>query len=288
MTSYAKAVSNNGETSGSSLFPEPSICENNLFPESDYTTPDKKRRGFWDRLTLGTRLYFYVRLLYIFYHTSKCAKEGRLDRERQIHYSNLNVKLVEACGGKIHLRGLDNLRKVAGTPVVLIGNHMSMLETALIHAIVRPHLDFTYVIKESLMTACLWGNIMQALKAIPVGRSNPVEDFKMVLKEGGNRLAEGRSIVVFPQASRSSEFKPNEFNTIGIKLAKRAKVKVVPFALKTDFLGNGKIVRSIGALDRKQPVYFEFGEPMDIENPSEDHKKIIDFITSRLETWNRD
>ena len=71
------------------------------------------------------------------------------------------------------MRGLDNLRSLNGQPVVLIGNHMSLLETAVFHSVIRGILDFTFVIKKQLLEIPFFKEIMIALEAIPVGRDNP-------------------------------------------------------------------------------------------------------------------
>lgn len=262
-------------------------CGEYLFNEDSYSTPENTRLFILNRLLFGWRFYFYFRNFLVFCQSGNCAKHGRLDKDHQIYYSNKNVKLVEGCGGKIELRGLDNLKKVDGEAVILMGNHMSLLETALFHAIVRPHIDFTFVIKQSLLKVPYFGHIMRSLKAIPVGRDNPREDLKAVLGDGKKILQEGRSIILFPQSTRSETFNPDSFNSIGIKLAKSAGVKVIPFALKTDFLGNGKFFRDFGPVRPERKIHFEFAEPITIQgNGKEEQQQIIDFVGSRLAEWN--
>ena len=127
---------------------------------------------------------------------------------------------------------------------------------------------------------------MRSLKAIPVGRDNPREDLKAVLGGGKEILQEGRSIILFPQSTRSETFNPDSFNSIGIKLAKKAGVKVIPFALKTDFLGNGKLFRDLGPVRPERKIHFEFAEPITIQgNGKEEQQQIIDFVGSRLAEW---
>ncbi|MBW2177934.1 MAG: hypothetical protein JRH03_13480, partial [Deltaproteobacteria bacterium] len=47
------------------------------------------------------------------------------------------------------------------------------------------------------------------------------------------------SVLVFPQTTRGLRFDPDKFNTLGIKLARRAKVPVIPVAVKADAWGVG-------------------------------------------------
>ncbi|MEI3001428.1 MAG: lysophospholipid acyltransferase family protein [Victivallis sp.] len=244
------------------------------------------RKSMLYRLSLGSRWYFYLNNFGIFARTGRCGRRGRLDKERQIYYSNKNFRLVEKCGGRIHLRGLENLRDVSGEPVVLIGNHMSLLETALFHAVAREYLDFTFVIKQSLLTVPFFRDIMRSLGAIPVGRENPRDDLRAVLGDGKKVLESGRSIIIFPQSTRSETFDAAKFNSIGIKLAKTAGVRVLPFALKTDFLGNGKYLRDMGPVRPKRGVYFEFAPARAVEgNGQALQQEIIGFIQSRLASW---
>jgi len=259
----------------------------NLFPDDSYDTPTALRRDFCDHyLCGGSRWYFYLRNFYIFFQSGNCGKRGQLTGERQVFYSNKNIRLIERCGGRIHLRGLNHLSAVDG-PVMLIGNHMSLLETAIFHSIVRPRRDFTFVIKEGLLKVPFFGNIMRSLDAIAIGRANPRDDLRIVLTRGKEVLQSGRSIILFPQSTRSESFDPRKFNSIGIKLARNAGVPVIPFALKTDFLGNGKWLKDFGPLRRDHDIYFEFGEPMPITGDGkENHQQIIAFIKSRLQSWN--
>ena len=257
-----------------------------LFAGDAYDTPESMRKSMLYRLSLGSRWYFYLNNFGIFARTGRCGRRGRLDKERQIYYSNKNFRLVEKCGGRIHLRGLENLRDVSGEPVVLIGNHMSLLETALFHAVAREYLDFTFVIKQSLLTVPFFRDIMRSLGAIPVCRENPRDDLRAVLGDGKKVLESGRSIIIFPQSTRSETFDAAKFNSIGIKLAKSAGVRVLPFALKTDFLGNGKYLRDMGPVRPKRGVYFEFAPARAVEgNGQALQQEIIGFIQSRLASW---
>ena len=257
-----------------------------LFAGDVYDTPESMRKSMLYRLSLGSRWYFYLNNFGIFARTGRCGRRGRLDKERQIYYSNKNFRLVEKCGGRIHLRGLENLRDVSGEPVVLIGNHMSLLETALFHAVAREYHDFTFVIKQSLLTVPFFRDIMRSLGAIPVGRENPRDDLRAVLGDGKKVLESGRSIIIFPQSTRSETFDAAKFNSIGIKLAKTAGVRVLPFALKTDFLGNGKYLRDMGPVRPKRGVYFEFAPARAVEgNGQALQQEIIGFIQSRLASW---
>ncbi len=261
--------------------------EHYLFGAGSYDTAPGTRRALGARV-FG-RWYFYWFNFNIFSKTGRLFRKGRCDKATQISQSNRNVRLVERCGGRIHLRGLEHLAERHGAPAVLIGNHMSLLETALMHAIVREHLDFTFVIKASLMKIPHFRNIMTGLEAIQIGRSNPREDLRAVLEEGKERLGRGKSVVIFPQGTRSTTFDPAHFSSIGVKLALAAGVPVIPFALKTDFLGNGRFIKDLGPIFPENDVWFEFGPAMTpTGNGREEQQRTIEFIVSRLKMWRKD
>ena len=261
------------------LFPTP-------FSEDSYDTPDDFPRSVWDYLLLGSRYSFYLRNFAVFAKVGSLAKAGILTAELQAGYSVKNLRITESCGGKVHLRGLHYLDSFSG-PAVIISNHMSLLETAVLHAFVRPRRDFCFVIKRSLLDVPYFGHIMRFLRCIPVDRVNPRDDFKVVLEEGTKRLKEGKSVVIFPQSTRSEVFDPSQFNTIGIKLAKHAGVPVIPLALRTDFLSNGRLVKDLGPIRRDHPVWFEFGEPIGQIQGSgkEEHARIVRFIREKVKSW---
>ena len=212
-------------------------------------------------------------------------KKGCFSIEDWCESSYYAFKSVEDCGGRIHIKGLSNIDKVQ-SPVVFIGNHMSTLETFLLPGLICPRKPSSFVVKKELVESFYFGPIMRGTLPIVVGRHNPMDDLRVILGEGVNKLKSGRSVIVFPQHTRSVQFKPNEFNSVGIKLAKKAGTMVIPMAVKTDFWGNGKVVKDFGKVNRNYDVYIEFGEPLAVDNNGkETHLKIVDFIKSRLAKW---
>ena len=144
----------------------------------------------------------------------------------------------------------------------------------------------TFIVKRELTQYPVFGHVMRSRDPILVGRENPREDLKAVLEGGTQRLQAGISIIVFPQTTRTPVFDPASFNSIGVKLAKRAQVPVVPIALKTDAWGNGRLVKDVGRIDPRREVHFAFGEPLRVQgNGAGEHQQVIDFVRRHLEAW---
>jgi 1-acyl-sn-glycerol-3-phosphate acyltransferase len=257
------------------------------FSADSYHTPENTRRYVGDRILFHSRWWFYLCFASVVIHSSRLAIKGKYDDEAWIKSSFRVFQHIEGCGGRFHIRGLDNLKKIQ-EPLIIISNHMSTLETIIFPCLMVPFRPITFVVKEVLVKGRLFGPIMRSINPITVSRTNPREDFRAVLDQGKKILEKGFSVVIFPQASRRVEFVPEQFNSLGIKLAKNTGVKVLPTAIKTDFWGNSPYLKGFGPLDRKKPIYITFDEPMTVKgNGKEEHQQIIRFISSHLEEWKR-
>jgi len=251
------------------------------FAADTYITPPGREK-FMHRLLVRCRIYYVLRVIGVILRYWNIARKG-LDHETWSQASFDVFKIIEDCGGRFHITGLDNLRKIDG-PVVFVGNHMSMLETQVPIGIMYPYKKVVYVVKEQLRKTPFFGAYVK--KCISVTRKSPAEDLKQVLMKGCEKIASGISVVIFPQATRSVEFIPEKFNSLGVKLAKRAGVPVIPMALKTDFWANGRLVKDFGSLHLDKTIHFEFGEPIEIKGQGkQEHERIMAFIQSRLARW---
>lgn len=230
-------------------------------------------------------LFYYPYLISYVVRYSNLAKAGKYGGEEWWRSSLSSMQALEKVGVEIEISGLQHLTTFAG-PCVFIGNHMSTMETICIPGMVQPYKDCTFVVKRGIVEYPIFKHLMLARDPIVVDRENPREDLKAVLEEGCSLLERGRSVIVFPQTTRTVNFDPEQFNTIGVKLAKRANVPVVPVALKTDAWGIGSWIKELGSIDPSKKIHFAFGAPIEIQNRgNEEHKQIIDFIQSHLQQW---
>ncbi len=233
-------------------------------------------------------LEFYLRILFgPLRHLCWLAARNRCDDVKWSNASAWFSDILEKIGCKIYIEGLNNITAVK-SPCVFIANHMSTLETFALPAMIRPDKKVTFVVKKSLATMPLFGPVMRSRNPVIVGRVNPREDLATVINEGKKRLEEGTSIIVFPQHTRSLYFSREKFNSIGVKLAKKANVPLIPIVLKTDAWGQGKKIKELGKIRPDLPIRFKFGEPEKIEgNGKAEHEKICEFIARTLDYWQK-
>jgi len=215
------------------------------------------------------------------------AKKGLYDDKAWINASLDILYALENSGIEFNIEGMKNITKV-DEPVVFISNHMSTLETVILPSIIHPVKNVTFIVKQELIRIPYFGALLLARQPIVVGRTNPREDFSHVLQTGSDYLKNGKSIIIFPQKTRSNHLELSSFNSLGIKLAKKADVNIIPIALVTDAWGNGKFIKEAGKIDPTKKVYFAFGEPFKVTSSgSKEHLIVLEFIKSRLVGWKK-
>jgi 1-acyl-sn-glycerol-3-phosphate acyltransferase len=230
---------------------------------------------------------FYPQVFWVVWASSRKAKSGVYGSSGWVESSLDILKAIENVGITVEMSGMGNISRFEG-PAVFIGNHMSTLETFVLPSVIEPIKEVTFVVKRSLVDMPVFGHVMRSREPIIINRVNPREDLKTVLEEGSKKIKSGTSLIIFPQNTRSVVFNPEDFNSLGIKLALKAGVPAVPVAVKTDAWGIGKFIKDIGRIDNKKKVHFTFGEPMKIEGRGrEEHEKVIKFIKENLDKWNK-
>ena len=251
-----------------------------------YVTPATTKRAIGDKLALGSSLYFNAMFLKIMVVNRRIALNNQYHTARWASSSFDIFRLLEKCGCKFTVEGLDILESVKDEPVVFVSNHMGTMETMIFPGLIAPVKEVTFVVKDSLTSNFLFGPIMRARNPITVGRKDSRKDLMTVINDGTKRLSEGTSVVIFPQSTRTTSFVADEFNSLGIKLAAKAGVRVVPIAIKTDFWGMEGLVKDLGTLNRKEHTYIKFGDPISVTGSGkEQHQQVVTFIEENLRSW---
>lgn len=252
------------------------------YSDGRYLTSDRARSLI---SSLFPTVIFYLRLTWIVFRSAAIARFGNYDGRAWVQ-SSLRVKnWLEKAGVSIEITGVRNLQEVEG-PVVIVGNHMSMMETMVLPGIIQPIMPVTYVIKESLLHYPVFKYVMRSRNPIAVTRTNPRQDLKTVMQEGAQKLADNISIIVFPQTTRTQAFDPAQMSSIGVKLAKKAGVPIVPLALKTECWENGLIAKDFGKINGSKKARFSFGKAMRVAGKGDAEQEAINqFIVEKLAQW---
>ena len=247
-----------------------------------YKTPADAGNMFTNRFP---SFFYYISMAKTAFLANRKAKFGKSSDLEWVKSSLEIIKALESVGVKLSFENISAFTELDG-PCVFIGNHMSTLETFALPAIIQPHKPVTFVVKQSLLEYPFFGHLMRSRNPITVSRTNPRDDLKTVLNDGSERLAQGKSVIVFPQATRSTTLDLSKFNSIGVKLAKKAGVPIVPLALKTDAWGHSRLAKEFGPIDPSKQVHFAFGDPLTVEgNGKQAHADVCSFIEQHLAKW---
>lgn len=239
---------------------------------------------FADRFFTKFDFWAHFLLLRVIARGCSEARKGTFDRWSWGEHSVRSIWAVERCGGYVEIIAptLPEIKE----PAVYVANHMSMLETLIMPGPILAFNDGIIVVKQALLDMPFFGHLMKTAGSIGVGREDPREDLKVMLEGCGEALKKGKSIMIFPQSTRLPVFDESKFNSIGVKIASRAGVPVVPVALKTDWLGVGRVLRDFGKIDRSKKIMFRFGEPIPPSvDRKETHARCVKFITDNLLEW---
>lgn len=192
------------------------------------------------------------------------------------------MKLIHNLGTDLQLRGSKNTF-ASQDPCVFVSNHQSSLEHNLLMVLLKPFKRATIVSKPGALTYPIFGKIIQSFDPIVVSGNKPREDLVAVFEEGQKRVDEGRSIFLFPAGTRRAVWDPSIFGTMGVKMAKRVKVPLVPVCIRSDFLTFGKRLRELGPVHTNRPVCISVADPLQVEGTgAAQHQACIDYIEAEL------
>jgi len=129
---------------------------------------------------------------------------------------------LRAGGWKLRVEGMENLPPGGA---VLVANHQSAVDIPmLLAAFPRP---VHFLAKQELGEVPLLGKAMAAAGNLFIDRDDP-RDVVRILRETGERVKNGRLVVVFPEGTRSVDGSIGEFRSGAFYLAQKSGAPVVP------------------------------------------------------------
>ena len=173
------------------------------------------------------------------------------------------------CGIRMEVRGAENIPK---QPCILLCKHQSAWETIALQAIFSWRTSFVYKRELHWLPFFGWGIALMPFVAIDRGAGK--EALNQVAERGKARLAEGYSVIIFPEGTRVAPGQKKRYKIGGAYLAVRAGAPVVPVALNS-----GEFWRRKAFLKRPGMVTISIGPAIDPAGLSADD------VAQRAETW---
>ena len=171
-------------------------------------------------------LYLIVLLPLLFYYW-RLEQRGdpRLDAKVDQKVRNWARRLIRLAGMKVTVRGAENL---PGQAAVFIANHQGNFDIPLMLSC----LDRTHglLAKQELARIPILRLWMRLLHCLFVDRSSPRAGVESIAK-GAELLREGRSLIIFPEGTRSRSAELGEFRGGAFRIAGKSKAPVVPVTI---------------------------------------------------------
>lgn len=175
--------------------------------------------------------------------------------------------LIESTGTNVELLGLENLPKEDG--LVFVANHQSNFDIPLMLAYVPKLAGF--IAKKELDGIPFLSKWMRIIGCVFIDRGNAREALKTI-KEATDYVKDGKNMILFPEGTRSKGRKMLEFKQGGLRIATKAKAKIVPVTID----GSYKIYEGNGNRIKPEKVIVKFHQPIDTSMLEKDEIKALD------------
>jgi len=198
------------------------------------------------------------------------------DADNKIHrVANLWAKiLLFICDTKVKVIGKENL--LLGKPQIFMANHQSDFDILIALAYIP--VQFRWIAKKELFNIPFFGAAMRSAGYIEIDRHNR-EKALQSLDEAALRIRKGKSIMTFPEGTRSRDGEIKAFKQGAFHLAIKTGVPIVPVSI----IGSGQIMPKRSVKIKSGQLKLVIGEPIevksfDIEKRQELIKKVRDTI----------
>jgi len=128
------------------------------------------------------------------------------------------------CGVRYRVSGAENIPR---EPCVVISKHESAWETLALQVIFPPQV---WVVKRELLWVPFFGWGLAMLSPIAINRKDGIRALRETVEQGRSKLAQGFSIVIFPEGTRSRPGTRGVYHAGGAWLAIQTGAQLVPVA----------------------------------------------------------
>lgn len=135
------------------------------------------------------------------------------------------IRFIRIGGWTVRISGAE---RIPGGGVVLVANHQSLVDIPLVLAAFPREIRF--IAKRELGRIPLFGRAMVAAGNLFVDREDP-RDAVRLIRQAEELLAKGRSVVVFPEGTRSGDGSIGEFRPGAFHIAWKTGYPLVPVYL---------------------------------------------------------
>lgn len=133
--------------------------------------------------------------------------------------------LKRICGVHYKVIGLENIPE---SVCVIAAKHQSAWETYFFQILFKRPLST--ILKRELLRIPFFGWSLALMRPIAIDRSSPREALKQVLDKGKRRIADGISVLIFPEGTRYEPGKSGKYARSAAGIAEATGVPLLPVA----------------------------------------------------------
>ncbi len=174
------------------------------------------------------------------------------------------------CEITYEIRGRENL---PAEPSIVAVKHQSAWDTMILPIVLG---DAAFVLKRQLLQIPIYGWYLRKLDNLPVDRAGGASALRAMVETGRRILSQGRSIVIFPEGTRTAPGERRPYHPGIAALYTQLHVQVVPVALNSGLYWGRRAF-----LKRPGRIVLEFLPPID---PGLPRKTFMRELESRIET----
>ena len=132
--------------------------------------------------------------------------------------------IVIAAGIRVRVHGAERLAESKTVPRIFASNHVSWFDVFVLGSVIP---RFAFVAKVEILKIPIFGPGARAIGTVPIDRNNRKSAFASY-EEAATRIADGRSVIVFPEGTRGTAYPLRPFKKGPFVLAIAAQAAVVP------------------------------------------------------------
>ncbi len=156
---------------------------------------------------------------------------------------------------KVNVIGADNL--LYGKPQILMANHQSDFDILI--SLAHIPLQFRWIAKKELFAIPIFGAAMRSAGYIEIDRSNREKALQSI-DEAALRIRRGKSVMTFPEGTRSRDGEIKAFKQGTFHLAIQSGVPIVPVTI----IGSGRIMPKRSLRIRPGQIKLIIGNPIEV------------------------
>ena len=138
------------------------------------------------------------------------------------------VETSEKLGVKYEISGEENIPKSG--PVMVYANHQGLADILAIYYLFRNHFQIGFISKDEWRKLKPLADAIEYTRSVFLVREDPREAIR-VIGEASELMANGFSLAIFPEGTRSHSHEMADFKPGSFKFAERAKVPILPITL---------------------------------------------------------